>query len=147
MIKGKDSSCLCINCEGTNAVRRGSKAVMRMIKPIVISEEPDNGDEIREESVCFNVEGQPEHFTLGGGLESTHIPTQVPIQEPTQLNQHDTDDKRATDKLLRIYNSLNTPSKYDMCVSCLPCLKSGKLEDAKFKCINGNCDICGFNKL
>ena len=50
MIKGKDSSCLCINCEGTNAVRRGSKAVMRMIKPIVISDEPDNDEEISE--VC-----------------------------------------------------------------------------------------------
>jgi hypothetical protein len=114
---------------------------------IVISDEPDNGDEIREESVCFNVEGQPEHFTLGGGLESTQVPTQVPIQEPTQRNQHDADDKRTTDKLLRIYNILNTPSKYDMCVSCLPCLTSGKLEDAKFKCINGNCEICGFDKL
>jgi hypothetical protein len=26
-------------------------------------------------------------------------------------------------------------------------LTSGKLEDAKFKCINGNCEICGFDKL
>ncbi len=147
MIKGKDSSCLCINCEGTNAVRRGSKAIMRMIKPIVISDEPDNGDEIGEESVCFNVEGQPEHFTVGGRLESTQVPTQVPIQELTQRNQHNADNKCATDKLLRIYIILNTPSKYDMCVSCLPCLTSGKLEGAKFKCINGNCEICGFDKL
>ncbi len=99
------------------------------------------------ESVRFNVEGQPEHFTLGGGLESTQVPTQVSIQEPTQHNQHNADDKRATDKLLRIYNILNTPSKYDMCVSCLPCLTSGKLEDAKFKCINGNCEVCEFDKL
>jgi hypothetical protein len=85
MIKGKDSSSLCINCEGTNAVRHGSKAVMRMIKPIVILDEPDNDDEISEESVCFNVEGQPEHFTLGNGLESTQVPTQ-------ECNQHNADD-------------------------------------------------------
>jgi hypothetical protein len=98
-------------------------------------------------SVHFNVEGQPEHFTLGGGFESTQVPTQVPIQEPTQCNQHDAEDKPTTDKLLRIYNILNTPSKYDMCVSCLPCLTSGKLEDAKFKCINGNCEVCGFDKI
>ncbi len=113
---------------------------MRMIKPIVISNEPDNDDEISEESVCFNVEDQPEHFTLGRGLESTQVPTQ-------ERNQHNAEDKRATDMLLIIYNILNTPSKYDMGVSCLPCLTSGKLEDAKFKCINGNCEICGFDKI
>ncbi len=116
------------------------KQFMRMIKPIVILDEPDNDDEISEESVRFNVEGQPEHFTLGGGLESTQVPTQEP-------NQHDANNKRTTDKLLRIYNILNTSSKYDMCVSCLPCLTSGKLEDAKFKSINGNCEIYGFDKI
>jgi hypothetical protein len=84
MIKGKEISCLCINCEGTNAVRHGSKAVMRMIKPIVISDEPDNGDEIGEESVHFNVEGQPERFTLGGGLEQ--LKYQLKYQFKNQLN-------------------------------------------------------------
>ena len=111
-----------------------------MIKPIVILDEPDNDDEISEESVCFNVEGQPEHFTLGGGLESTQVPAQ-------ERNQHNAGNRCATDKLLRIYNILNTPSKYDMCVSCLPCLTSGKLEDAKFKCIYANCEVCEFDKL
>jgi hypothetical protein len=83
MIKGKDSSCLCINCEGTNAVSRGSKAVMRMIKPIVILDEPNNDDGISEESVHFNVEGQPEHFTsevqnkmiiMEHQISSCHVP-------------------------------------------------------------------------
>ena len=35
MTKGSDSSCLCINCEGTNAVRRGSKAAVNIIEKLL----------------------------------------------------------------------------------------------------------------
>ena len=31
MRKGKNSSCLCIHCEGTNAARRGAKAAINLI--------------------------------------------------------------------------------------------------------------------
>ena len=34
LVKGKDSSCLCINCEGTNAVRRGRRAATKAIEPL-----------------------------------------------------------------------------------------------------------------
>ena len=29
----------------------------------------------------------------------------------------------------------------------LPCLTSSRLEDPKYKCVSGNCEWCGFNKL
>ena len=38
-------------------------------------------------------------------------------------------------------------TKYDACVACIPCLKSGKLEDANFSCVNGECPTCGFDKI
>jgi hypothetical protein len=34
-----------------------------------------------------------------------------------------------------------------MCVKCLPCLESRKLEDAKENCVNGSCGVCGFDKM
>ena len=45
MVRGKEASCLCINCEGTNAVKRGSKAVLNLIQTIAPSiESEDNID-------------------------------------------------------------------------------------------------------
>ncbi len=38
MVKGKDSSCLCVNCEGTNAIKRGSKATLKLFLPATISD-------------------------------------------------------------------------------------------------------------
>ena len=35
LIKCKDSSCLCTNCEGTNAVKRGVSGAIKTIAPIV----------------------------------------------------------------------------------------------------------------
>ena len=100
MMKGTDSSCLRINCEGTNAVKYGAKAAMAIIKPMT------------------------------AGNDGT-----TPA------------DERAIAKLLKIYKILEMPSKYAMCVECLPCLISGKLEDAMFKCVDGTCERCGFDKL
>jgi hypothetical protein len=34
-----------------------------------------------------------------------------------------------------------------MCVKCLPCLESRKLEDVKENCVNGSCGVCGFDKM
>jgi hypothetical protein len=106
MVKGTDSSCLCINCEGTNAVKRGSKAAIEMLKSVLTADVADNLNDADEEA-----------------------------------------DARVTAKLQKICNILEQVSKYDMCVSCLPCLTSGKLEDAKFKCVDGSCERCGFDKL
>lgn len=102
MMKGTDSSCLCINCEGTNAVKCGAKAAMAIIMTMTI---------------------------VAGNDDTTPA------------------DERALAKLLKIYKILETPSKYAMCVECLPCLTSGELEDAMFKCVNGSCERCGFDKL
>ena len=38
MVKGKDSSCLCVNCEGTNAVKHGSKAALKLLLPARIAD-------------------------------------------------------------------------------------------------------------
>ena len=56
-------------------------------------------------------------------------------------------DKKAAQKLIRLYNVILAPTNYDACVGCLPCLQSGKLEDAKFTCVNGDCPKCRFDKL
>jgi hypothetical protein len=37
MVKGKDLSCLCVNCEGTNAIKRGSKAALKLLLPARIA--------------------------------------------------------------------------------------------------------------
>jgi hypothetical protein len=37
MVKGKDSSCLCVNCEGTNAIKRGFKAALKLLLPARIA--------------------------------------------------------------------------------------------------------------
>ena len=51
---------------------------------------------------------------------------------------------------------IETPSKYDTVVKCLqPCLTTGKLEDAAYKCLLGECtgadgsngcNVCGFRQ-
>jgi len=35
LVKGKDSSCLCTNCEGTNTVKRSARGAIKAIAPIV----------------------------------------------------------------------------------------------------------------
>ena len=116
MIKGKDASCLCINCEGTNAVIRGLKGALKLIMQVL---EHNDTDEVE-------------------GSDNT-----VPEQSPEELEKDDI----AYAKLGRINNILGKPSKYDKCVSCLPCLTTKRLEDAKHKCIVGSCEVCGFDKL
>ena len=47
---------------------------------------------------------------------------------------------------MQLYNVMCMKKKQDMCVGCLPCLKSGKFEDTKLDCVGGNCSKCGFDK-
>ena len=57
-------------------------------------------------------------------------------------------DNHATVKLRKIPVILDKPSTYNMCMACLPCLMSFKLEDPKYKCISRNCERCAsFHKL
>lgn len=106
MVKGSDSSCLCINCEGTNAVKRGSKRAIEILYSVLAVDVDDNSIDADEGA-----------------------------------------DARVTAKIRKICGILEQASKYDMCVSCLPCLTSGKLEDAMFNCVDGSCVRCGFDKL
>jgi hypothetical protein len=102
MIKAKDVSCLCINCEGMNALLRGVCAATDAINRIVDRVGPNT---------------------------NTHVERQI-------------------GRLLTIKELINLPSKYEMCVRCLsPCLKTGKLEDAEQKCLDGTCTTCGFERL
>ena len=50
-------------------------------------------------------------------------------------------------KLLRLHAVIDAKTKYDAFVACLTCLKSGKIEDASFACVNGECPTCGFDKI
>ncbi len=115
MVKGKDSSCLCVNCEVTNAIKRGSKATLKILLPATVS----------DKAMIFS-EGKT---------------------DDERDAENDRMDSIAAGKLTQIYDVLNQSSKYDMCVKCLPCLASKKLEDAKEICINGTCAVCGFDKM
>jgi hypothetical protein len=50
-------------------------------------------------------------------------------------------------KLMRLYVVMETKTKYDACVACLPHLNGGLLEDANIRCVNGTCPSCGFDKI
>ena len=56
-------------------------------------------------------------------------------------------DANAAVKLLRLHAVIDANTKYDVCVACLPCLKSGKIADANFACVNGEFPTCGFDKI
>ena len=121
MVKGSDSSCLCINCEGTNAVKRGSKRAIEMMKSVLQVDLVHNENNLdADDSEIVVLDGDDDEYEA---------------------------DERATAKLQKICDIIEKASKYDMCVSCLPCLTSGKLEDAMFKCVDGSCVKCGFDKL
>jgi len=160
MRKGKNSSCLCIHCEGTNAARRGSKAAINLITvvtsdndtpilclpttPTITSPSAETEDPIDEVEDSATVTIVEDSVTVIEVDESTT--TETP--EPTQPTADDVEaDKIANSQLLQLYNVLNMNTKYDMCVACLPCLENGKLEDAKIECIEGTCTKCGFDKL
>lgn len=69
-----------------------------------------------------------------------------------ELEEHgldDASDARALAKLKRIIEIMKAPNKYTACKACLkPCLsEEGKLEDAKYTCVKGDCPRCGFTKL
>ena len=50
--------------------------------------------------------------------------------------------------LKKIKDIILMPSKLDAMVACLgDCLPSGNIEDAKYDCLYGNCDKCGFKVL
>lgn len=147
LIKGKDSSCLCINCEGTNAVIRGSKAALKMISQI-LPQQSDTDDEETDDTTTMSLNGDDSDEDKNEMADNTEPEVDEALQnEPDQSDDDKAADERVIVKLQRIYNVIEKPSKYDMCVTCLPCLTSGKLEDPKFKCVSGNCERCGFDKL
>jgi len=59
----------------------------------------------------------------------------------------DDSDKQTLHKIERILEIMNQPYKYDMCMKCVCIPDGGKLEDAKFACVEGNCPLCGMDKL
>jgi hypothetical protein len=69
MVKGTDSMCLCINCEGMNACRRGCMGAIKVIDQLIMqynvsSDEHftvnNNNDDV---PLHMNIEGTREHFT------------------------------------------------------------------------------------
>jgi hypothetical protein len=55
-------------------------------------------------------------------------------------------------RMKRLIAVLGSPTKYDACLECVPCLQprrngEKKLEDAKFSCVSMECPRCGFDKI
>ncbi|KAL7534418.1 hypothetical protein ACHAXR_005863 [Thalassiosira sp. AJA248-18] len=104
MRKADDSSCLCIECEGMNALSRGVTGACVVIDAITKR------------------------------VESTNV---INASTARDLNS-----------LKDIRDIISMPSKYDKVVACLKsCLPTGRLEDAKYSCLNGrDCQMCGFRR-
>ena len=47
--------------------------------------------------------------------------------EPVMEESEEEKDTKAAEKLLRVHDIPSMTTKYGMCVTCLPCLKNGKL--------------------
>jgi hypothetical protein len=81
MVKGKDSSCLCVNCEGTNAIKRGSKAALKLLLPARIADaiaptsiNGENEDELDAENDrldCIAAEKLSEYMMSSTRCQST----------------------------------------------------------------------------
>jgi hypothetical protein len=127
MIKGKDSSCRCINCEGTNAVKRGAKAEIKAIDPIksnidltandtlASSGNGDNGDNDSSNSDTDN-----NNDSSNSDADDNDLAGNDSVATSSKANESEDDnDKRAVAKLMRVYDILSMETKYDICVACL----------------------------
>jgi hypothetical protein len=70
MVKGTDSSCLCINCKGMNACKHGCMGAIKFIDQLIMQYNVsadehftvnNNNDDV---PLHMNIEGTREHFTL-----------------------------------------------------------------------------------
>ena len=155
MRKGKNSSCLCIHCEGTNAARRGAKAAINLItvgtsdndSPILCLPASLTTTAPSAEVPIGEVEAAPSAEVPIAEVEESASIAEVDDSTTTKTADDFEADKVVNSQLLQLYNVLNMNTKYDMCVGYLPCLENGKLEDAKIECIEGTCTKCGFDKL
>ena len=132
MVKGKDSSCLRINCEGINAIKRGQKAVSSLLVEISNRSLPLPTSRIAVQ---------------GGEMEDQSDNSISTDGDPDTLVDHlSIKDKARLDNIASI---LQKQSKYEICKACLsPCLgNDNELEDAKHACSKGSCLSCGFDKV
>ena len=92
-------------------------------------------------------------INLGGASSDSGIDDSTPNYATNDTYASDyaaiNKDKDATAalKLLCLHSVIATKTKYNAFVACLTCFKRGKLEDAKFSCVNGEYPTCGFDKI
>ena len=151
MVKGHNSPCLCTKCEGANAIKRGSKTAIKLIEPIITVDDANatNGtDTANNTNGANNIVDDANNTNTSDSNDTdaannTNDINNIVSTNNTNINAATNEtntqsaaekeaDTRATTKLLKIFSILSKPSKYDMCVECLPCLGNvRKLEDAK----------------
>jgi hypothetical protein len=229
MVKGTKSSCLCLNCEGMNACRRGSKATIKAIAevknnvskilPSAGGEEATPDDAVvdgADENIAELVAGILDPVTsdtvfvtpaviaaltptgtavaatiataapavaialaiaattttapsvaitaatpaatvnaaAAAANDAAVIATATDVEALVVALESETDtasnaqmDAAVAVKIVRLHPVMETKTKYDACVACLPCLNGGLLEDANIRCVNGTCPLCGFDKI
>ena len=92
-------------------------------------------------------------INLGGASSDSGIDDSIPNGATNNIDANNdatinkAKDATAALKLFCLHSVISAKKKYDACVACLTCLKSGKLEDAKFAFVNGKCPTFGFDKI
>ena len=134
MRRTHDSSCLCSDCEGMNALRRGVTGACAAIDEIIKHVETTNStsasastDQLAATKSLTNKQA---------GLSIHKISRAKSVSEDLTI-------------LREIKKIISMPYKYDTIVACLqPCLSTGELEDANYSCLHEKYyPDCGFCKL
>ena len=134
LVKGTDSSCLCTNCEGTNALRRGQNKACAILLDIQTA--PDIPEEVDGVAGTGEVEGRAdldEEDSDDGDSDRSDDSMDIDHEHSGMTDEN-------VERLANIITILQMNSKTDMCKACLqPCLGGNNLEDAKLSCERGEC--------
>ena len=150
MVKGTCASCLCVNCEGMNACRRGEKSSLKSINRL-----KNNIVDITQ-ALCLPCNSTASDIMMSNGnddssandiLSDSDMDDDSSGEAAEGPDNNIVKDANTAFKLLRLHAVIDAKTKYDACVACLTCLNSGNLNYANVACVNGDFPTCGFNKI
>ena len=96
--------------------------------------------------LCINCEDVAN--VLRGSATACALIDDILDKAKAKIEAKDPETVKAAAQLRLIKKIISSPSKYDAMVACMgACLPTGKLEDAKYECLYGNCEECGFARL
>eukprot|EP00984_Skeletonema_dohrnii_P024294 scaffold13403_cov120-Skeletonema_dohrnii-CCMP3373.AAC.1 len=156
MTKGTNSSCLCINCEGTNAAKRGARAAVNFMSTII--EEIEDGindgdnDTVMEDASIIIDDGDnsisnDDDDAINNDDDDDDAEVDAEDDAEDDAAALSSEEQSTLNKINRVIEIMQQPYKYDMCMKCICPPETGKLEDAKFSCVEGSCPSCGMDKL